>query len=134
MPFQDKPLKDFIGSGISFPIQLNQGRAVLSSGFELIRSSIKMILGWPVGSRFYLAEFGSKLEELLEEPNDDILKQIIYTFVVDPITVWEKRVSLVDVSLEDVTSTKLNLRMTYRIVNSQTTDTFVFPFYRNIVY
>lgn len=134
MPFQDKPLKDFIGSGIAFPIKLTNGRAVVTSGFELIRSSIQMILGWPVGTRFYLSEFGSKLEELLEEPNDDILKQIIYTFVVDPITVWDKRVSLVDVSLEDITETKLSLRMTYRIVNSQTTDTFVFPFYRNIVY
>jgi phage baseplate assembly protein W len=134
MPFKDKPIKDFIGSGISFPIQLNNGKVVVSSGFELIRSSILMILGWPVGTRFYLSEFGSKLEDLLEEPNDDILKQIIYTFVVDPITVWEKRITLVDVSLEDVTQTKLNLRMTYRILNSQTTDTFVFPFYRNIVY
>lgn len=134
MPFQSKPIQDFIGSGLAFPIQLNRGKAVISTGFDLIRSSIRMILGWPVGTRFYLAEFGSKLEELLEEPNDDVLKQIMYTFVVDPITNWEKRITLVNVSIEDVDLAKVNLRITYRISNSQTTDTFVFPFYRNIVY
>src|SRR6478735_6022309 len=94
MPFQDVPIQNFIGSGLTFPIELDNGRGVIKTGFDLIRSSIRAIVMWPVGSRFYLAEFGSKLERLIEEPNDDILKQIIYTFIVDPINQWEKRIQL----------------------------------------
>lgn len=134
MPFQQRPIQDFIGSGIIFPIQLQNGRAVIQSGFELIRASIKTIVQWPEGQRFMLAEFGSRIERLLEEPNDETLKQIIYTFIVDPINQWEKRIALTSATITDVSSEKVNISLRYRILNSQTEDSFIFPFYRQIIY
>lgn len=132
MPFQDKPIQNFIGSGLTFPIELTNGRGVIKTGFDLIRSSIKVIVGWPEGRRFFLAEFGSRLERLVEEPNDDILKQIIYTFIVDPINFWEKRIALIDATIADVDDTRIEIHLRYRILNSQTEDSFIFPFYRKI--
>jgi phage baseplate assembly protein W len=134
MPFQDKPIQNFIGSGLTFPIELNNGRGVIKTGFDLIRSSIRAIVMWPEGQRFYLAEFGSKLERLIEEPNDDVLKQIIYTFIVDPINQWEKRISLTQAEIVSVDDRSINISLTYRILNSQSEDSFIFPFYRKITY
>lgn len=132
MPFQEKPIQDFIGSGLPFPIEIVNGRGVVKTGFELIRSSIRTIVGWPEGRRFFLAEFGSRIERLLEEPNDDVLKQIIYTFIVDPINQWEKRISLINASIEDITDHSVQIHLRYRILNSQSEDSFIFPFYRQI--
>lgn len=132
MPFQEKPIQNFIGSGITFPIELQNGRGVIKTGFDLIRSSIKAIVFWPEGQRYMLAEYGSRIERLLEEPDDDILKQIIYTFIVDPINQWEKRITLTSADIQDVTPYKVNISLSYRILNSQTEDSFIFPFYRQI--
>jgi phage baseplate assembly protein W len=134
MPFQDKPIQNFIGSGLTFPIELDNGRGVIKTGFDLIRSSIRSIIMWPEGQRFYLAEFGSKLEKLIEEPNDDILKQIIYTFIVDPINQWEKRIQLLNAQIEDINDHAIHIKLSYRILNSQSEDSFIFPFYRKIIY
>lgn len=132
MPFQQKPVQDFIGSGIVFPIELSNGRAVIKTGFDLIRASIKNIVHWPEGQRFFLAEYGSRIERLLEEPNDAVLKQIIYSFIVDPINQWEPRIVLVDATIVDVDFSKVNISLRYRIINSQSEDSFIFPFYRQI--
>lgn len=126
------PIQRFIGQGIVFPLVLSNGKTPIVSGFELIRSSIRMILGWPNGTRYYLAEFGSRLEELLEEPNDEVLKAVVRTFVIDAITDWEKRIYLVSSEIVNVTPTRVDIQLTYRVVNSQTEDTYIFPFYRKI--
>ena len=132
MAFQQKPVQDFIGSGIVFPLELQDGRAVIKTGFDLIRASIKNIVHWPEGQRFFLAEFGSRIERLIEEPNDSVLKQIIYTFIVDPINRWEARIVLVDATIVDVDFSKVNISLRYRIINSQSEHSFIFPFYRQI--
>ena len=132
MTFDKKPLENFIGAGIVFPIELDKGKAVVKSGFELIRSSINLIIGWPYGSRFYLSEFGSRIEELLEEPNDEVLRMLINTFVIDSINQWEKRIFLTGADIVDVSPTKIKILLRYRIINSQTEDSFIYPFYRKI--
>lgn len=134
MPFQKQEIQDFIGKGLTFPINVVNGRAPLESGFELIRSSIRVILAWAYGNRYFLGEFGSKLDELLEEPNDQILYNLINTFVIDAIEEWEKRIELRDVVIENSTQTKIEVRLYYKIINTQKEDNFVFPFYRQIIY
>lgn len=132
MPFVPGVVEDFIGRGIIFPIELANGRAIIRSGFELIRSSINSILGWPLGNRFFLSEFGSRLDELLEEPNDDVLFNLINTFVIDAVNEWEKRVELLSVGLERMNDHTLHITLYYKILNSQQTDTYIFPFYKNL--
>lgn len=134
MAFQQQPIQNFIGSGLTFPIQLENGKGKLFTGFELVRSSLRMILAWPYGHRFLLGEFGSRIEELLEEPNDEILKNILETFIIDAISDWEKRVEVISVDIQDKTATELTVNLTYRIVNTQSVDNFIFPFYRQIIY
>lgn len=125
----------FIGQGITFPIKLNsQGRPDIETGVELIRSSLKIILKWPYATRFFLGEFGARLEELLEEPNDTIIKSLVRHFVIDSISKFETRIELLEVSIINPTATSLSIKLRYKILSSQSEDTFIFPFYPKIKY
>jgi len=134
MPFVKEPIQDFIGKGIIFPIELVKGKPPLQTGFPLIRSSISVILGWLYGTRFMLGEFGSRLKELIEEPNDDVLKTIVEQFVIEAIVKWETRIEQTRASVLRVTLEKVEVQIDYKVVNSQREDSFIYPFYKNIVY
>lgn len=133
MAFDPKKLESFIGSGITLPLRLVNGRVPLDTGVPLIRASIRTIIAWPYGIRFFLNEFGSRVEELLEEPNDNILKNIANTFIADAITRWEPRVEFVGADyIRNDMGDSLDVELAYRIIATQQLDTFIFPFYRQI--
>lgn len=132
--YTDTQYKKFVGQGITFPIVLNNGRAQVFTGVELIRSSIKIILSWETGNRFFLAEFASRLESLLFEPNDFLLKALLQRFVIEALDNWEARIELLQSSVEKVNNEKVSITMTYRILTTNTVDTFTFPFYDKIIY
>ena len=135
MAFQPQPIENFIGKGLTFPIELSGGRGVIKTGFDLIRQSVRTILSWPYGHRFMLGEFGSRIEELLEEPNDEVSRQLIESFIKDALSTWEKRIQVLELGVENnSTEGTVMIKLTYRIVNSQTVDNFIFPFYRQIKY
>ena len=74
---------DFLGRGLKFPFrfQRRSGGAQVSSAtsteHEHIHESIIQILGTRPGERFMRPEFGSKLKDLVFEPNDEVLKGLI---------------------------------------------------------
>lgn len=129
MAFVKKEVENFLGKGFTLPLRLENGSVPLDSGIQLIRSSIQMVLSWVVGTRFFLCEFGSRIDDLLEEPNDNVLKHIAYTFIVEALEKWEKRITITKVDIERPSFGKLSLRITYQIITSQKTDTYTFPFY-----
>jgi phage baseplate assembly protein W len=81
-------------SGLAFPLQITTGKHTVVSGVDLIQASLKTIISWPLFTRYYEDKFGSRLYELLEEPNDDILVNLIRRFVIDAIGTWEQRIEL----------------------------------------
>lgn len=134
MSIQTQEINNFIGQGITLPLNLIKGKPPLQSGFELLRASIIMILCWEYGKRFFLNEFGSKLNQLLEEPNDLILQDTIRVFVVDAISQWDPRIGLVNSAIKKTSEKSLDLTITYQILNIKREDTFTFPFYPKIIY
>ena len=129
MGFIRAEVEDFLGRGITLPLRLVNGSVPLDSGSDLIKSSIKMILLWLKGTRFFLAEFGSRVEELLEEPNDDVLKHLAYTMIADALNQWEKGIQLIDVEITRPDFAKLDVKIIYKIITSERVDSFTFPFY-----
>ena len=134
MGFQSKPIIDFIGQGIAFPIELTNGAATIKTGYPLIRASLESILNWCGGNykRFYLGEYNSRLIELLEEPNDDITLDLAETFIRDAIDKWEPRVSVISISASR-SGTQLQITIIAQIRNTPGTVTFIIPFYTNIL-
>lgn len=134
MSFSVKELEVFVGKGITLPLTLVNGSVPVSSGFDLLRSSIRLILSWVYGTRFMLNEFGTRLEELLEEGNDDVTLTLLENQIEDAITQWEARVVVIGVTAkrDRVKIGHVNILIAYRVKGTNLEDTFIYPFYSQI--
>lgn len=123
----------FIGSGITFPIELNEfGRPNWVNDIRLIESSIKMILYWPQNTRFFNENFGARIPELIEEPNDGVARSLLNTFVKESLEKHEKRIIVTKVTIISYDDTKVNISLSYTVRNTKIEETFIFPYYKNI--
>lgn len=134
MNIQNQQLVNYIGQGITLPLRLENGSVPLDTGFVLIRASIITIITWDYGTRFFLAEFGSKLNQLLEDPNDKVTMSTVNVFIADAINQWEPRVEYISSAIYRTKDYNLYVKLTYRIIATQQEDTFIFPFYKKIMY
>lgn len=131
---------DFLGKGLRFPFafQKRSGGAQVSTVTSMdhahIHESILQILGTRPGERFMNPEFGSRLKDLVFEPNDSVLKGLIRHYVIDAIQQWEKRVYVTDVTFDDspetVDANTIPVRISYRVIDTQVSGNLVWPFCR----
>ncbi len=131
---------DFLGKGLRFPFtfQKRSGGAQVSTVTSMdhahIHESILQILGTRPGERFMNPEFGSRLKDLVFEPNDSVLKGLIRHYVIDAIERWEKRVYVTDVTFDDspetVDANTIPVRISYRVIDTQVSGNLVWPFCR----
>ncbi len=131
----DSTANSFIGKGYVFPFVLNSsGRPDVKTGKDLLEASMKDILSWALGTRYMLGQYGGGLERLLQEPNDTITQALVKHYTVDLITQWEKRLKVLDVLVTKRNDTGLYLKITYNITNTKITDSFIFPYYSQLIY
>jgi hypothetical protein len=124
-----------LGQGIIFPLVIDSdGKVPLANTSDLIKSSINAVLTWPIRDRFFIPEFGSRLQELLEEPNTSLLRSLVRQFVIESISKWEKRITLLDCTLVIKDNGQLDINLTYYINANNQVDNFIFPFYTQIKY
>jgi len=118
-------------NGLIFPLVLTSGKHTISETEDLIESSIKVILSWPIYTREFVDDFGSRLLGVLEEPNDDILMTLIRRFIIDSLGKWEKRIELIDLNIYRPTYEKIVIDATYKIIELNIEDTTRYEFYTN---
>lgn len=131
---------DFLGKGLRFPFafQKRSGGAQVSTVTSMdhahIHESILQILGTRPGERFMNPEFGSRLKDLVFEPNDSVLKGLIRHYVIDAVQRWEKRILVTDVTFDDspetVDANIIPVRISYRVIDTQVEGNLVWPFCR----
>lgn len=125
-------INNFLGSGPIFPIELDiNGAPIMRSGADLLSSSIKMILLW-ANSRILLGNFGSRYSELLEEPNDQLLTDLVTFFTFEALERWEKRIQVLGVDIISINDEKLTVSIGYIVTNSNIEEVLTFPFYRSL--
>ena len=124
----------YIGQSIKFPLVLVNGKPIISDSSETIKESIYTLLSTEKGSRFMLPEYGSRLSELLFEPNDEIVKDLLEVFVLEAIEEFENRVRFIGITFNQGDEDKLDCYISYEIKQLSEIDTMVFPFYRKIKY
>jgi len=117
--------------GLSFPLQLTSGAHTLVEGVDLIKDSIKIILSWPLYTREYVDDFGSRIFEVLEEPNDDILKTLIRKFTIDALQRWEYRIELLDFNIERTAPEKIAVDLIFRVRELNIEDSLSYDLYIN---
>ncbi len=129
---------DFLGKGVRFPFGFNVIGATgvstaVSEKYKHINESIQQILGTSPGERVMLPEFGSRLKELLFEPNNAVLKSLARVYVIDAIKRWEKRIIIKDVFIDDseinMDQGLLSICITYKVIKDQKDGNMVYPFY-----
>jgi phage baseplate assembly protein W len=117
----------YLGTAVTYPIELQQGALAISSGKEVIENAFINILTCPVGTRYFNPEYGSKLYQLEFEPNDQILMGMVKVYIIDALTLWEKRANILSVDCvqgDDV----ILCTITYRILASNEVDSFIYPY------
>ena len=93
---------DRLGRGMSFPFSFSkdsggvfkQEGVSISSDVELIKQSIRQILGTELGSRIMRRDFGANLMNLTFEPTDESFDAILRDSTVEAILKWERRVTI----------------------------------------
>lgn len=125
---------EYLGKSFKYPLQPTEvGQIEKVSDTESIKQSFFVILSTPVGTYFFLEEFGSNLHKLKFEPNDKILESLLRYNVVDAINRWEKRAKLMDVYFQDVSSSQKNIIITFQNKQKNEIDSFVYPFYKELI-
>lgn len=127
---------EITGSGLAFPLRVNErGSSVFVTEKELINQSLGIILLQPTNERFFLPQFGTEIERFRYEPNDEVLESLLYTFIVEAIQKWEKRIQVIRIDFDKETDVNtINCTIAYKILGSVGQETFIFPFYREITY
>lgn len=125
----------FIGTGITYPIELNSsGRPNYTNSIDLIKSSISMVIYWSRNTRFMNQKFGSRIHEILEEPDDSVSRSLLRFFVKESLEEWEKRIEIIDVDIQNPSDARVDIKIIFQIRNTKEEETYIFPFYKDIIY
>lgn len=117
--------------GLVFPLELSSGAHVISESDDLIKSSIRIILSWPLFTNENEDDFGSRIYEVLEEPNDEVLITLIEKFIIDSLNKWERRIELKKMTFERPSNERLIVDLFYHIKDINIEDTLRYTFYTN---
>jgi phage baseplate assembly protein W len=127
-------LEKIIGTGIQYPLSFsNNGQnelLELQSGIGVINQSIFTILSTPIGERFNNPEFGSNLNTIIFEPNDNITKDLCYYYTVTALSRWEKRITItgIDFIYNSNDDHFIGMYIKYLINETNIPGSYVFPF------
>lgn len=119
----------YIGTAIDYPIETIGGRLAIAEGQRVIENSILTILTTPIGSRYFLGDFGSRLDDYRFEPNDEVLMRLLRVGIMDAVGKWEKRALVVDVVFAAAIDVVL-CDIQYMILPEREVRSFVYPYYR----
>ena len=110
-----------IGIGAIFPIELkenNQGQTgwyPVYGDSKLIEENIKALLLYEIGQRLRQEDFGTKLIEVLEEPNTSALSFLVRAYIMQALAKYESRVVVTKISSTRLNK-KLHILLEFRIV------------------
>ena len=121
----------YLGRGWTFPLKNNvQGGISLSSGERDVKEAIQIVLRTQLGERMYRPDFGSRLSELAFAPLNTRTLFQIRLYVQEALEMWEPRIDLEEVELDsDPVRGKVDIIINYRLKESYTSDSIVYPFY-----
>ena len=91
---------------------------------DSIESSLRIIIPWGLNSRFFIPPFGSILERQLQAPNTLINQQIIRTYILRAIRLWETRIAVNELIITSEESS-LTIDVDATILETKTQFTFI---------
>ena len=121
-----------VGRGLTFPLGINsQGGFALTSFRSELEQAIAIILATTPGERVMRPRFGSRLNELLYEPNNSRTASLVEQYVEDALAMWEPRIRVIGVTATPDPRDESILRLAIEYETKGTLDrrSLVYPFY-----
>ncbi len=123
----------FLGRGWKFPIAVDAttGRFLLAEGEDDIAEAIRIILMTSRGERVMRPDFGCGLRDFAFGTTDETTLRLLETDITQAITVWEPRVTDVEVAarLDPSHPGKLSIGISYVVRSTNNLFNQVYPFY-----
>jgi phage baseplate assembly protein W len=123
---------DFVGSGLAFPLHIDQrGAVALAHADEDVREAIMLILGTTPGERPMRPEFGCRLQEFVFDGVDAYTIGRLRDAVLTALERWEPRIDVLDVTfdLSELDAGRLRLEIDYVLRATNDVRNLVYPFY-----
>lgn len=123
---------DFLGVGITFPMELNElGKVKMSRYEEAIRQSVWIILGTAPGERLMRPDFGCGIHNLVFSPNSATTIGKVVSEVTSALIEWEPRIDVLDVNAapDDNQANLLLIQISYQVRTTNNRFNLVYPFY-----
>jgi phage baseplate assembly protein W len=117
-------------SALIFPISINANGSseLATSNKDSIQQNVKAILGTQQGGYGFDRAFGSRLNELTFEPNNEVLITLMTSFIKTALK-QEKRIQVQRIFFEVDTSI-VKSRIIYTIIQSNSTEELIYDFQR----
>jgi phage baseplate assembly protein W len=115
--------------GAAFPFRIEpDGSVAMSQGEQKVRENIRVVIGTRIGERPMLRAFGTRVPGLVQDPNDEVMVEIVTKQAVEALLQWEPRIVVTGTSVErDPDLGVLQLRLDYVHANEQMADSAILP-------
>lgn len=124
--------KEFLGTGLKFPINLTSNKILGISRYEDdIEESIRIILGTAKGERVMRPDFGCGIHNFVFDVTSTFTIGKIKSSIQEALTLWEPRIDIlrVDASTEKSNEGKIIFSIEYRVISTNNRRNFVYDFY-----
>ena len=108
-----------VAKGVVFPFTVVDGSVGLSEELKSIASSLENILTWEKGTKLFDRNFGCDIFSFLNEPNDDIILNLIKESIRKGVAAYEKRITILTLDVARVDGTSIAVYMTAEILKQQ---------------
>jgi uncharacterized protein len=125
---------DFIGTGWSFPLRVNERGGITMARREAdVEEAMRMILATPIGERRMRPTFGCGVHDLVFATNDPTTHGLIRYHVHEALTLWEPRIALdedsIDVQIDPDDPARVLIEIDYVLRATNQRRNLVYPFY-----
>jgi phage baseplate assembly protein W len=119
---------EFLGVGINFPFELDNGAAFLAAHEDSIAQSIWIILGTARGERVMHPNFGCGIHDLVFGVNNATTAGLAEFEVRHALLMWEPRIAVTNVHVWPERE-RLIVSIDYEVNATNSRYNLVYPFY-----
>ncbi|HEY0989757.1 MAG TPA: GPW/gp25 family protein [Kofleriaceae bacterium] len=121
----------FLGTGWSFPVDVDGGRITEASDDDKVCQAIQLILRTAPGERVMRPDFGCGIHDIVFDTLSEEMLGRVQREVSEALAKWEPRIDVLRVTaLQDPENwTRLLVEIDYRVRSTNSRFNLVFPFY-----
>jgi uncharacterized protein len=115
-------------AGLSSPFRIDPATGGVSWAFgtDKLRQNIRLIIGTRYGERPMLRDFGTRIHQLVHDPNDAVLGDLIKQQVQQALLQFEPRVLVTQTQIQQ-SEGELRMLLSYMQTSAPIADQLVLP-------